>query len=450
MTMLKKTSLFAIASTLLLLFMPFSLSPEISVDASSPTTQPAPLIQSLTTPDSPLSFSPLLIWDKNPEAVTYEIEFFASQPLILSDMEVSDDAIFRTAHVYSNLYNPPLAEFAADLLGKEPLYWRVRARDFDGNPLTPFSPLAALYTSASLPPMNAPVPLAQYDTERGSTLLYPVYNWIGQYNAASYELQLFDENPEEDIEAAPIDTMKTETAEIYDSTPRYGTQPFYWRVQALDSEGQPIGDWSRANSFRTSPSDNWEIAVLGDSISHGGGHYSYGPADLEFSWLAYLDFSALNLSQSGDLSETTLERFDRDVLPFHPHYLLVLTGTNSLRGGVDPDSVIHDLQTIKEKCLQNNIKPIFLTLPPINPENIEHVFDEPTVADWQERFDKVNDYIRTQVYIDTAAAFNCPNDVLPTEAALDGLHPDVSGKRIMAEAVNEAWEEAKIAANAQE
>ena len=54
--------------------------------------------------------------------------------------------------------------------------------------------------------------------------------------------------------------------------------------------------------------------MLGDSISHGGGHFSYSPAVFSFSWLHYLDFPAINLSQSGDTSGMTAERFDRDVL----------------------------------------------------------------------------------------------------------------------------------------
>ena len=145
-----------------------------------------------------------------------------------------------------------------------------------------------------------------------------------------------------------------------------------------------------------------------------------------------------------------LERFDRDVLPFHPHYLLILGGSNSLRAGVPAEDVIRDLAAIKEKCLSHGIKPIFLTLPPINPANISRAFDEPTVDDWSQQFQRVNDYLRTQVYIDTASAFKVTSRGLsPTKFALDGLQPDANGKRRMAKIVNAAWEKARLAADNQ-
>lgn len=61
---------------------------------------------------------------------------------------------------------------------------------------------------------------------------------------------------------------------------------------------------------------HWKAAVYGDSISHGGGHLSFGPADLAYSYESYLDFPSINLSQSGDTSEAMVMRFEKDVLPF--------------------------------------------------------------------------------------------------------------------------------------
>ena len=104
---------------------------------------------------------------------------------------------------------------------------------------------------------------------------------------------------------------------------------------------------------------------------------------------------------------------------------------------------------VKQLALSHGIAPIFLTLPPINPANIQHVFGEPTAEDWQWRFEAVNEYIRGQAHIDVAEAFVCPDGVLPTELALDGLHPDVDGKRIIGACVNEHWAEARRDADAQ-
>ena len=46
-----------------------------------------------------------------------------------------------------------------------------------------------------------------------------------------------------------------------------------------------------------------------------------------------------------------VQRFDDDVLPFHPQYLLIMGGTNSLRAGMPAENVINDLKTIQKKML---------------------------------------------------------------------------------------------------
>lgn len=418
-------------------------------EASSHLLTPPPAGLSMTTPETPLSYSPILTWDTDDEAVMYEIEFFTKKPGHLSPAKNSDESVFRTRSIYQNAYNAPLREFAADQLGSrtEPIYWRVRALDFNGTPYTPYSDLAVLYTSPDLPPMDAPVLTAEYGGRRGETLLYPVYTWIGQTTAASYEVAIYAVNPEDDPDAVPIETLTSDMAEIYDPQAHYGSAPFYWRVRSFDGEGNPMGQWSRVRSFRTDPADDWQVAVLGDSISHGGGHFSYSPAVFSFSWLHYLDFPAINLSQSGDTSGMTVERFDRDVLPFHPRYLIIMTGSNSLRAGEDTDAVIADLEAMRQRCLENGICPILVTLPAINPENIDHVFAEPTADDWQERFDAVNAYIRTHTYIDMAAAIPTQDGLLPTQYALDGLHPDANGKALMGAYVNSVWPGVKAAAD---
>ena len=388
-----------------------------------------------TSSAAPLSISPILSWSKDVNAVMYEIEFFDHDPGHISRDMACDDAIYRSRKIYQNHYNPPLAEFAGDCLGRKPLYWRVRSLGFDGQPATPFSGTAALYTSRNVLPMNAPQPIMP--PEGAVPLLYPVYNWVPQHDASSFIVQLFHEDPSQNAAAPLIDTMISKTAELYDQKPRYSNEDFFWRVHAVDKDGRMLGEWSKPVRFRTAPADHWEVAVFGDSISHGGGHFSFSPADREFSWLTYLEFPAINLSFSGDTVETMLDRFDADVLPFQPKYLLIFDGTNSLRSGVPAEDVIDSFEELKSRCLDAGIKPIFLTLPPINPANIRGTFGEPTAEDWQEQFRITNRYLRSQVHIDTADAFD--EGDLPTKYALDGLHEDVLGKKRIAEAVNDAW-----------
>ena len=97
-------------------------------------------------------------------------------------------------------------------------------------------------------------------------------------------------------------------------------------------------------------------------------------------------------------------------MPFQPKYLLIMAGTN-----------------------------IFLTLPPINPDNIKKVFDESTAPDWQEQMRLVNDFIRTQVHIDVEREMQYTNGILPSKLAVDGLHLDITGKKKIATAVNTNW-----------
>ena len=140
----------------------FLLSKE---EGGSALAEPAPQNLTESSREKPLSYSPVLSWSKNPEAVYYEIEFLDHRPLLLSDTQEAEDAVFRSSEVFQNHYNPPLKQFAADFLGRVPLYWRVRAMDFNGTPLTPFSELAELWTSPERPEMDAPVPVTQLGSD---------------------------------------------------------------------------------------------------------------------------------------------------------------------------------------------------------------------------------------------------------------------------------------------
>lgn len=389
------------------------------------------------TANTPASLRPMLTWTKVKGAVMYEIEFLPCPTPDLDRNELSDNHIFSTRQVYGNSYNPDLPDFATT----SPIYWRVRALNFDGEPISSFSNPEKLYFDASIQPVNAPVPHSDFGTVNGSTLLYPVYAWLPIAHAVQYEVELLDAPPENPNGTEPsvhrIWSAITALSDKYDDKARYSSKPFYWRVRGLDENGNPVGVYSDAQEFVVNPDAGWEIATFGDSISHGGGSMSYSPVDWEYSYQTYLDFPVINLSNSGDTSETAADRFEDDVLPFHPRYLIILEGSNSIRGGTPAESVISDLKVIKTKCESNNIVPIFMTLPPINPASIEKVFNEPTSDDWRTEMDKVNQYIRTNtIYIDLAIRMNYSEGVLPERLALDGLHPDINIKRKMASIIN--------------
>ena len=408
---------------------------------SAKLTVPPPEGLTESTDTSPLSLSPLLSWSKNINAVAYEIEIIDGFPKKLSEKRPYKKAIFRSKDVFFNYYNPPIADCLKLKDGEvHPLLWRIRALDQNKKPVSPFSKPAIIFVNKSVAPMNEPIPLSPLEDNNTVQLLYPVYSWAIQSASSTYEVELYD-TP--DIEkTTPIWKSTSTYHECYDDSPRIKNTPYYWRVRSFDSKGNQLGSWSKLVSFSNVP-HKVRVAVLGDSITHGGGHISFGPNDSEFNWLTYLDFPAVNLAESGNLTRDMAKRFDADVLPFAPKYLLIMAGTNDIRSKSVPISeTIKNLEIIRDKCLKNNIRPIFLTLPPINPTNIKKAFNEIACNDWKDKLNQCNKFIRSMpYYIDTAAYFApiCKKDILPTGYALDGLHPDANGKALIAKSVNENW-----------
>jgi lysophospholipase L1-like esterase len=418
---------------------PTSLTDPAVVNASG--TQPMSVSNQITTPDGqppvvlshftkekPASRKPVLRWEKVQGAVVYEVQLAQNQRIFLTDDEI-----------FINGYN---AVLPPSFTGEQ-FEWRVRALNLERQPLSPFSAWQKVYVDMRIPVLQRPVPMNEFNKGNGTTLLYPVYNWIPVNGAKTYEVEILNSLPQRADAPAPpsqlIGRGKSTGFDWYDDHKRVSTSPMYWRVRGLDGRGNPVGLFSDPQRMATNPDDHWLVGTLGDSIYHGGGSLSYSPSDWEYSFQHFLKFDSINLAQSGDTSEATVARFDEDVLPFHPQYLLIMTGTNSLRAGTDSDEVINDLKTLKEKCRNNGIYPVFMTLPPINPANIKRAFNESTVTDWKDRFAAVNAWIRQQVHVDLAGKID-ESQELPMVYGLDGIHLDTAGKKLMAEAVNEQWD----------
>lgn len=386
-----------------------------------------------------VSLKPMLRWPKVAGAVSYEIELFHDAPASPGHQATSQTAFFTTKSIYVTGFN---ADLSNDFSGTH-FYWRVRGLDLNGQPVGEFSEPKHVMVDREAVPLQKPIPTSVFNQSPGSTLLYPVYAWIPVAGAAKYEVEILPARPENPNGVAPsvhrIDAGTAVGFDYYDEQPRQSLQSFWWRVRGLDRNGNPVGVYSDAGEFQVNPGMPVTVATFGDSITHGGGDVSYSPADWEYSYQNYLLFPTINLGSSSDTSETMAARFEQDVLPFQPQYLLIMGGTNSLRAGVRAESVIEDLKTIKEKSLANKISPIFLTIPPINPANINSVFAEATVDDWQRQFELVNDFIRTQEHIDVTQGMAANDGTLPNQLGIDGLHLGIAGKRKIAAAVNENW-----------
>jgi lysophospholipase L1-like esterase len=185
-------------------------------------------------------------------------------------------------------------------------------------------------------------------------------------------------------------------------------------------------------------SDGVNVAIFGDSVAHGGGAVSYSPRALEYSYATYIDFPVLNLSKSGDTAKTSLERFATDVLPFHPKNLIISTGTNCLRDErIKTADIIRDLKAIGDLCIKNNIRPIYLTLMPLNPPNIKYVFRNDTDPHWHDKLVLVNNFLKKQEFvIDIEPYFYDAEGMMNSALCIDGIHPDIYGKMLIGELIN--------------
>lgn len=375
----------------------------------------------------------LLTWQEDPESVRYEVEIFRGLPENLDRNSPVENHLYDNQRIYTNQVLVDLAAFPP---GEAPLYWRVRPIDANWQGMGPFS--SPLEVRSTMKPVsrNAPYPHV-YHPGNGSTLLYPVYSYAGNPGAASYEVEVTDRYPENPDGTAPskyrVFSKTTTLSNVYDDNPRIGT--FYWRVRGMDENGNPLGIWSLPEKVRTNPEEHFEVGIFGDSITQGGGHLYHSPADMAYSYVTYLDFPAVNMGRSGDTTEMMEDRFDRDVLPFHVKYLLIMGGINDLRMGADPQKVIGHLEAIRKKCEEHHIVPILLTIVPINPENIQKYYGDVTYSGWKESVDTVNSWIRTQPHIDTAAPF-ADYSVMPGELAMDGIHGDWNAKQMIAGEIN--------------
>ena len=396
------------------------------------------------TKEHPASLKPFLVWHSIPNAVLYEVEILSAPPSKESGTELSPtNHLMSTRNIFTNGWQADLRAYSS----YEKLYWRVRALGLEHEPIGEFSIAEPLYLDKSAEFPNRPIPNTYDQVMNFHQPIYPVYQWIPLNGVTHYEVELLTDPPAQEHGILPDPNrawaqMITATNAIYDEYARPYAGKYYWRVRGLDTQGNTVGTWSDLASFMVDapPENRLYAAALGDSITHGGGAISSSPAFLEYSYTTYLPFACLNLGRSGDTAHTTLERFEQDVLPLHPENLLILTGSNSLRAtGITAQDIVDDLDELQKKCLAHDIRPIFLTLLPLNPERISLAFHSETDLSWKWKLTAVNMWIRSQdFYIDIEPYFyDVQKQILDPRLSTDGLHPDIDGKRMMAEIINQ-------------
>ena len=262
--------------------------------------------------------------------------------------------------------------------------------------------------------------------------LYPTYSWEPLPLTQFYMVQVVKVGePRDKIVRKLFNTEGLNR--VTDWTPFTEPGEYYWQVRVVNKNHKPLSDWSEKKFFTvTAPV---KFAVLGDSISHGGA--AYIPAgQLSCQWQTYCDVPIKNLARSGDTSKQMLDRFDKDVLPFKPQVLLIMAGVNDIRTGLTADAVIENLEALRDKCLANEITPVFCTLTSMNPDIMNSRGIPLTDGDWREAREQINFWIKTTPYfIDAAAGLTDEFGYLRSELTPDGLHPALRGKKIMGETI---------------
>lgn len=260
--------------------------------------------------------------------------------------------------------------------------------------------------------------------------LYPTYSWEPLPLTQFYQVQVVNVSKNKIVR----ELFNTEGLNrVTDWTPFTEPGDYYWQVRVVDRKHKPLSDWSQKKFFTvTAPV---KFAVLGDSISHGGA--AYIPAgQLSCQWQTYCNVPIKNLARSGDTSKQMLDRFDKDVLPFKPQVLLIMVGVNDIRTGLTADAVIENLEALRDKCLANDITPVFCTLTSMNPDIMNSRGIPLTDGDWREAREQINFWIKTTPYfIDAAAGLTDEFGYLRAELTPDGLHPALRGKKIMGETI---------------
>lgn len=260
--------------------------------------------------------------------------------------------------------------------------------------------------------------------------LYPTYSWEPLPMTRFYQVRVV----KVDTNRIVRELFNSEALNrVTDWQPFTEAGEYYWQVRVVNGGKNPLSDWSDKKFFKVELPV--EFAAYGDSITHGGA--AYIPAgQLSCQWETYSSVSIKNLARSGDTTQMMLDRFDSDVLPFKPRVMVIMAGVNDIRTGKSADEVISNLKALRDRCLANEITPVFCTLTAMNPELMKLRGIPLTDGDWREARERVNVWIMsTPYFIDTSTALTDDFGYLRAEFTPDGLHPAMRGKKIIGEAI---------------
>jgi lysophospholipase L1-like esterase len=181
------------------------------------------------------------------------------------------------------------------------------------------------------------------------------------------------------------------------------------------------------------PGEN-RIVFFGDSITDGWKLADYFPGK-----------PYVNRGISCQTTPQMLVRFREDVIDLQPKAVVILAGTNDIAGNTGPmtlEQIEANYSSLAELAAVNHVKVVFSSVLPVNnyaPESQEFFADRPPA-----KILELNRWLKSYcadhgcVYLDYFSAMIDDKGLLKRDLADDGLHPNVTGYKIMAPLVDAA------------
>jgi lysophospholipase L1-like esterase len=148
----------------------------------------------------------------------------------------------------------------------------------------------------------------------------------------------------------------------------------------------------------------------------------------------------INRGIGGQTTPQMLIRFRQDVIDLHPKVVVILAGTNDIAGNTGPmrlEDIEANYVSFAELARANNIRVVFSSVLPVHnytPQS-QNMYAQRAPA----KILNLNRWLKTYVaahpdclYLDYFSAMVDDKGLLKRELAEDGLHPNVTGYKIMA------------------
>ena len=216
----------------------------------------------------------------------------------------------------------------------------------------------------------------------------------------------------------------------------------HWHETMIPIYMNDFGQLSRykaANAALTEPRPGEpRVIFFGDSITDGWSLDRYFPGK-----------GYINRGISGQTTSQMLVRFQQDVFSLKPAVVVILAGTNDIAGNTGQIS-IQDIEAnysaLADLAHAHGIRLIFSSVTPVHnytPES-QNLFAQRDPAKILELNAWLKNYCSANglAYLDYFSAMVDDHGLLRKELAIDGLHPDDAGYRIMAPLAEAAVEQA--------